>query len=135
MSTVTHSLTLPASYDVLDQLKPFVEKTAIPAPTLEVARLVLAIHELCANIIRHAYDGQNGTISLVAERTPDRVQYRVRDYAPRGYTPPPRPSMPDPLTLPESGWGIFILHEVMTVVEYRRLPDGNEWLLIRELPA
>jgi serine/threonine-protein kinase RsbW len=130
---VVHTLTIPARYEALNELGPFVQAAASPAHSRVVTQMTLAVHELCANIIRHAYDGNEGMIYLEAARKPEWVEYLIRDHAPRGYTPPKHIALPDPLSLPEGGWGIFIVHEVMTTVEYRRLPDGNEWMLGKKL--
>lgn len=135
MSDSKQVLILTASYDALEALKTFVEQSAPSASVQIVSQIHLALHELCANIIRHAYAGHSGQIELTAERGSGVIQYVVRDTAPRAYVAPPEITAPDPVSLPEGGWGIYIVHQVMNRVEYQRFSDGNEWRLTKDLSA
>jgi sigma-B regulation protein RsbU (phosphoserine phosphatase) len=123
------TLVMPATYDALEDLKPFISGAIAPLPEKTLSRIVLAVHELCVNIVEHAYAGTAGEISIEADRDCEWIQFLIRDTGSRAYVPPDDVRPPDPASLPESGWGIYILHRIMDTVEYRRLPAGNQWLL------
>lgn len=126
-------LTVPATFDTLIALVPFIEAVAAPASPPLRARLQLAVHELCANIVRHGYAGLPGEIELTAERRGTTLIVSIRDQAPNAYVPPDRVAMPDPFALPEGGWGMPIVYQVMDEVHYERLAAGNRWTLARTL--
>jgi serine/threonine-protein kinase RsbW len=126
-------LSLPAEFSALEALDSFVrELVEIPHPAA-CERLVLALHELCINIVQHAYAGEEGRIIIDAEFSGARLTFRVQDFAHNAYINANKPA-PDPSDLPESGWGMIILHKVMRSVEYQRLREGNLWLLQVDLP-
>jgi anti-sigma regulatory factor (Ser/Thr protein kinase) len=66
-------------------------------------------------------------------RSSDRIQFTIHDTGSQAYSSPTFVEPPDPESLPESGWGIYIVHQVMDRVEYRRLSSGNEWYLEKRL--
>jgi serine/threonine-protein kinase RsbW len=83
-------LTLPARPEnvavvrrVLDALA---EALALPAAVTEDMRL--AVTEACTNVVRHAYDGHDGTIDVVVRPNGDALEVVVRD-AGRGMAPSP----------------------------------------------
>jgi sigma-B regulation protein RsbU (phosphoserine phosphatase) len=129
----THSLILPATYAALDGLKPFIAALVDAAAEKTLSQIVLAVHELCINIVEHAYAGTEGEIRIEAVRSSDRIQFTIHDTGSQAYTSPTFVEPPDPESLPESGWGIYIVHQVMDRVEYRRLSSGNEWYLEKRL--
>jgi serine/threonine-protein kinase RsbW len=130
---MVQTLTLPASLDALAALHPFVQSASPSLSEPLVSQIVLAVHELCTNIIRHAYAGADGEIYMEATWKPGSITFLIRDHAPRAFTLPRTIVQPDPASLPEGGWGIYIVHKVMNQVEYRRLHNGNEWILKKYL--
>src|SRR5206468_644267 len=78
------------------------------ALSLEACSAVLvAVGEICNNVIKHAYAGAAGQpIAIALRALPDRVTIDVEDegvpYDPRGYTPP------DLDAVPERGMGLFL---------------------------
>lgn len=131
----TLSLKMDATYEALEALPQFIRTSASPIDSTVLAQILLAVHELCINIIEHAYKEAEGDIVIDANRQPQWVEYRIRDHAPNAYIEPEHILSPDPLSLPEGGWGVYILHQVMRTVEYRRFSDGNEWHLVKDLPS
>src|SRR5215470_6430838 len=128
---VTHlALTLPAQLEALEQLAPFMESVTQPAPWHLRKQLALAVHELCINIVQHGYAGVHGNIMLHAGCYQHGLFLTVYDTAPNPYRDTKRHA-PEPLDLPESGWGLVILHRVMDDVCYARHPKGNAWHLIK----
>jgi anti-sigma regulatory factor (Ser/Thr protein kinase) len=95
--------------------------------------MVLALHELCTNIIRHGCASAEGIIVIEGRREPQAITYVVRDTATHPFSPPPDISLPDPHSLPQGGWGMYILYRLMDQIEYRRVGSGSEWILKRYL--
>ncbi|MBN1201620.1 MAG: ATP-binding protein [Anaerolineae bacterium] len=124
-------LVIPATYEALAQITPFIESVIDPAQSCLRAQLALAVHELCANIVQHGYGGTEGQITLEAELNGQTLIVSVQDGAPNPYTPPAEIVPPNPLDLPESGWGMHIIHQVMDEVSHQRLPAGNRWQLTK----
>lgn len=120
-------LLLTANFNQLERLAPFIQQAA-PLSGAALTQVVLAVHELCANIVEHAYAGLPGEINVEVVCESDLLIIIIRDSAPRAYAAPSI-QKPDPLTLPESGWGMYILDQIMDHVDYRRAPFGNEWRL------
>jgi len=129
MSTRT-SLTLPAQYIALEQIPPFIESVAQPAPCRQRTEISLAVHELCVNIVQHGYAGIAGELILDATCYQHGLFLSIFDTAPNAYKNAER-NVPNPLNLPESGWGLVILHRVMDDVCYARSSAGNAWHLIK----
>src|SRR5262245_9432667 len=96
------TLTIPADFEALEQLAPFMETLTAVAPPRLRSELALAVHELCVNIIQHAYSGAPGNIELYAEYEAQNLYLSIYDTAPNFYKHNGQPP-PDPLSLPESG--------------------------------
>ena len=126
-------LILPASLEALTALQPFIRSAAHAFSERAAQEIALAVHELCTNIIRHAYRGSDGKIYLEVVYQQCSITFMIRDNAPHAFALPREIMQPDPASLPEGGWGIYILHKVMSQVEYRRLQNGNEWILKKNL--
>lgn len=127
-------ITLDASYAELSRLDEFMHR--LLPPPLDVLRpaVQLAVHELCINIIEHAYAGSTGTITISGEIREQVLTLILRDTAARIYDPPALPpDTPSPVLLPEGGWGMAIVHTTMDLVTYQPLPTGNEWRLTKRL--
>ncbi|MBI2396996.1 MAG: ATP-binding protein [Xanthomonadales bacterium] len=102
----------------------------------ELAQLVLAIDEACANIIRHAYgDCGEGRIRLRIERRRGRLRFRLRDHAPPVDPGCVRARSPDACR--PGGLGIHIIDETMDSWRLRPLKRhcGNVLTMMRHLHA
>ncbi|MGH8455078.1 MAG: ATP-binding SpoIIE family protein phosphatase, partial [Nevskiales bacterium] len=94
-----------------------------------VEKLVLAVDEACANVIRHAYGGrQDGEIMLSIDREHNRLLFRLRDFAesvdPGRLKPrPPKPTRP-------GGLGLHLIDSIMDNWELRTPDDGRGNLLV-----
>lgn len=128
-------------------------KQRIPATLEEVSRLVeklqavfaaqgisdhaliaLAVQELGVNIVTHAYEGQEqGEIEFESELTRDTLEIWMRDQGLNVYIPPVEIVAPDPLDLPEGGWGIYLIYQIIDQVSYTSRDDTNEWHLKKHL--
>jgi anti-sigma regulatory factor (Ser/Thr protein kinase) len=89
----------------------------------------LALVEACNNLINH--NAQiSGEISLRAQATPFDLTITIRDTT-AGFEWPAEPTLPEASA--ERGRGIFLMHALMTQVEYRRDGSHNELRLRRSL--
>ncbi len=134
VATLKKSLVLTASFEALPGLEAFVDDLDESLPEETGPRIKLALHELCMNIVQHGYAGHPGKIQVEAEFDGEMLTLIVRDTAPVAY-PNRDISPPNPLDLPESGWGMHILAQVMDEMQYQRLADGNLWQLVKRLRA
>jgi anti-anti-sigma factor len=99
------------------------------------AALVLAVGELCANSIEHAYDGQGGQpINVSVLGHPDRLVIEVEDFG-RAFDPD-RYVEPDLDSLPDHGLGIHLVHRIAdsVAIDVRR-ERGTRWTLVKYRPA
>ncbi|MFQ5342711.1 MAG: SpoIIE family protein phosphatase [Anaerolineae bacterium] len=117
----------------LDRLKSHLPgDSGIRAWLMEVQ---LAVTEVIANIIIHAYARRAGDIHGLVALYPDRLQIDLFDVG-ESYEPREIPPLDfDPADPPENGYGLHIIRQVMDAVMFERLPDGhNHWRLMRSLP-
>ncbi|MBZ0297983.1 MAG: ATP-binding protein [Anaerolineae bacterium] len=127
----THSLpaTLKAVSDFIVQLETVFDSL----PNDSRVTLLLAIEELCVNIVEHGYAGTQGDIHLEWGWKNNTLDILVQDQAPNGYTPPEQIALPDLMDIPEKGIGLYIIHQVFDQVDYERLSTGNRWTLSKAL--
>lgn len=95
--------------------------------------IVLAVQELLVNIVRHAYAGREGQIEFELNHMAHEIVICVRDFADTEFTPTDNLAELDPLSLPESGMGLYIIQQSFDEVRYKHFADGNEWLLRKTL--
>ena len=96
-------------------------------------QIVLAVHELLVNIVRHAYRGLEGQIEFEMVKSELEIKILVFDYAENGFSMPDRVSAPDTGDLPEGGMGLYIIQQAFDLVEYEHLARGNRWWLLKTL--
>ncbi len=94
----------------------------------------LAVVEACTNVIRYAYPhSAPGMLGVGLARVGDSVEILLLD---RGVPfDPTKADMPDLGQSGEGGYGIFLLHTIMSSVTYSR--TGSRWnclRLAREVP-
>jgi len=95
--------------------------------------ITLALQELCVNIVEHAYAGVSGTIDLHIELLPKQLTLTLTDNAMNQFVTPENPELPNPLDLPEGGWGLALIYQIIDVVQHQNLEIGNRWTLIKYL--
>ena len=126
----TWDLKLPP---VLAAIRPaatqFRQWAAKHAPEAAAADCELALVEACNNLINHN-PAITDCISLHAEATAFALTITIRDTT-AGFEWPTRPTLPDPSA--ERGRGIYLMHALMTQVEYTRNRSHNELRLRRAL--
>jgi serine/threonine-protein kinase RsbW len=83
-------LSLPARPDSLGVIRhvlgAFVEALRLPPDLVEDIRL--AVTEACTNVVRHAYDGEDGPIDVVMRPSRQRLEIIISDHG-RGMAPSP----------------------------------------------
>lgn len=92
----------------------------------------LASHEVCTNIVDHAYAGQvDGVISVEIRLRKGMIEIEFRDW---GHPFDPGSAQAPDLTLPqEGGYGLFLAHALLDDVHYERRADVNLWRLRKKL--
>ena len=99
-----------------------------------IYNLQLAAHEACANIIDHAYAGDQDRrilITLTLAGHPRRLIIELHD---NGYSfdlaTVPEPNLDE---AHDHGYGLFLIRRLMDEVTYMSRPEGNHWALVKHL--
>lgn len=133
-------LVTPATLEALRQVSAAIEGylaqvDGVEEPETVTYNVVLAVQELCTNIVKHGYAGEAGTIAvnLLLEGNPLRLVVSVQDSAPRifdedGWS---APNLDEPK---EHGLGIWLIHQLMDEVSYQPAPGNNRWRLVKQIP-
>jgi len=90
--------------------------------------ITLASEEVLTNILRHAYEGSNGSVNVSIEKRSDCVRIVFEDLGKR-FDPT---TLPDPQVPPEKpgGLGVFFVRELMDKVVYdKEFLEGNRLIL------
>ena len=108
----------------------------------EIFQVKLACDEACANIIKHAYGGENrGTIRVSWQIEPTALRITLYDtgepFVPTVIETPDLPADSQPLSLNDiriGGWGLQIIRQVMDEVTFNFGDDGNSLTLRKNRP-
>lgn len=120
--------------DILDGLRQTLETSRID-PDL-CGSIAIAVAEALNNVVEHAYAGQTpGTVRITAEQTHDEVRISIWDQGlglPNGTLPPAHlPEATGPLdSLPEGGFGWYMIHDLTNSLSYRREAGENQLDLV-----
>ncbi|HEX5688767.1 MAG TPA: ATP-binding protein [Roseiflexaceae bacterium] len=134
----TIRLDLPASFKHLNMLGPCIQALlehveGLAEPEISAYNIQLAVHEVCTNIVEHAYAGrENGRIAIaftLAE--PRKLLVELRDTG-HIFDPADAPD-PDLDNAHVRGYGLFLVHSLMDDVSYQALPTGNCWRLTKNV--
>jgi serine/threonine-protein kinase RsbW len=95
--------------------------------------LKLALTEACTNSVRHAYAEGTGTVEIVYELYPDRLEVMVVDQG-EGFTLRAASNGDDELS--EGGLGIAIIEALSDELEITQRDEGGSRLrFVKKLPA
>lgn len=127
---------IPAQLEALPQLEEQVralmsELPKTPKNETEQYNFTLALHELCTNIVVHAYHGVRGDIqvALTLQFEPQMIQALVIDSGePFDKASAAAPNLEEPQ---EHGYGLFLIEQLVDEFKYTRLAAGNQWQLKR----
>lgn len=128
----TYELHIPATLEAVSELSQQVDVWLKGVPDDVRGAVSLAAQELGVNIVEHAYEGQTGMIEVKLVLEAKRLKLQFSDDAPNAYNTAYQINLPNPEDLPEGGWGMFLIYELMDGVEYERLSDGNRWYLVKQ---
>ncbi|KPL80490.1 ATP-binding protein [Herpetosiphon geysericola] len=96
----------------------------------------LAVHEVCTNIILHAYTATDlGSIVLNARFHPYQKQLEINIYDWGTPFSPEHRVLPDLEDGQEGGYGLFIVEQLVDSLHYRRIATTNHWRLIKNIGA
>ena len=138
-SDIVIQLQLPTAYHhlsileapintLLDQVEQLTDRTTV------AYNIQLALHEVCVNIVDHAYkDMPEGQIGITLTLNPNTACF-VAEVCDTGRAfDPSQVAQPD-LNEPQiRGYGLFLVHSLMDEVTYTALPEGNHWRLVKHL--
>ena len=129
-------MTIPSATRHLGAVRRFVAKRAEAEglPEEAVQELRMAVEEACANVIEHAYEGDNSReidVAVIADT--ERFTVRIRDEG--------QPFRPDTYATPNvrelikrrrsGGLGVHLMRRLMDQVEYRSRQGTNEVYLTK----
>jgi serine/threonine-protein kinase RsbW len=132
-------LDLPASNKYLSvlgaNLDAFIERIeGVAEPRVAAYNIQLAVNEICANIIAHAYRGAPGGRVVVTARLLAHPRRLLVELADTGAPfDPSQVAEPDLEGVQIHGYGLFLTRSLMDDVAYERRPEGNLWRLIKHL--
>jgi anti-sigma regulatory factor (Ser/Thr protein kinase) len=100
-------------------------------PTQERSSLLLAVGELCANSIQHAYEGRGGQpIHVSVRSSADSLVIEVEDFG--------KPfdaieyATPDLDALPDSGYGLFLVKTIADSLAFDVARErGTRWTMVK----
>ncbi len=128
------TLEIPGTLDALEPVREFVEAFCadMPGPKLHpeaVDALKLAAHEATCNIIGHAHLGRpDMPVQILAEAYEDRIELRLFDIG-TGFA---LEDVETPLSdgTQPSGYGIFLMRQLVDDVDYRRDELGRNYVCL-----
>ena len=99
-----------------------------------IFKVQLAVDEACTNIIKHAYSGQIGIITLTCELLDDNLVITIRDkgkpFNPCSVPPPDLEADLEQRTI--GGLGIYFMQKMMDDVSYEFSPEEGNKLTMRK---
>lgn len=108
-------------------------------PATDCSRLELALVEAFTNTVEHAYGGAvDRPVWLTITREPEQLVFELEDEAGASDFNPaavPEPTLgTDIAKLPEGGWGVFLITQIMDGVSHTRCGGRNRLRLAKSLP-
>ena len=139
MSDEWVQIRIPATYQSLKSLEQPVEGVlagveVLAEPESTAYNVLLALHELCTNIIRHAYVGEPGWIAIAMriERQPLQLRISVLDQG--SHTFDLNQWLAPDLSEPSNGgMGLWLITQLMDEVQYQPCAGDNRWHLVKTL--
>jgi serine/threonine-protein kinase RsbW len=138
MSDETIQLNVPADHKYMSTIGACLEQIldrgmGIPAGGNLSYNLQLAVHEICTNIVDHAYRAQTGHIHIVftLRPSPPALVVEIHDNGVSFDLSQVRaPALGE---AQERGFGLFLVRQIMDEVSYDTEPNHNRWRLMKNL--
>ena len=130
------TLTFPATFDVLDEIRSFVGNQAREAGfnSKDIYSIQLAADEAASNVIEHAYEDQpDGNFEISCEFRIDRLVITLLDHG-KAFDPSQveEPDLKaDLMDRKIGGLGIYLMHKLMDDVRYESTQKGNLLTLVK----
>ena len=105
----------------------------IPERETVTYNILLSVHEICTNIIEHAYGNKGGRIEIEIQMD-ERSGILTVDIFDQGRSfdleAVPQPDLDN---APIRGYGLFLVHELMDDVSYVTAGERNHWRLVKRI--
>lgn len=135
-SSTTIEFTLSADYQYLEKISTVIDEfisrvTCRIVPEQTSYNIKLSVHEICNNIIEHAYHEQGGLIhvKLTIDETGSQFIADLDDTGDEFN--PSTVTLPDFNNPQEEGYGLFLARQLMDEVRYTRQGAENHWRLTK----
>lgn len=135
----SEALQLTAKLEDLEFIRKFIEQRAstLAVDSSTTYDIELAVTEMATNSLVHGYPEKRGWLQIDITRQDERIRVRVLDQAPE--FDPTKILSPD-LSLPLEkrgigGLGIYLTRKVTESMNYKRLPDGKNEIVLVFLPS
>lgn len=104
-------------------------------PRQDQSSLLLAVGELCANSIQHAYEGRGGQpIQVSVSSSEESLVIEVEDFGKPFDAGQYR--APDLDAVPNSGYGLFLVKTIADSVSFDvARPSGTRWSIVKYRPG
>lgn len=87
--------------------------------------LVLAAHEIAANMTEHSYAGAQGRLAITLRLQDKSFFFEARDQGECAFDPT-RVPLPDPMAFDRRGRGLWLVYQLTDVLTYATR-DGQHW--------
>lgn len=105
----------------------------IPERETATYNILLSVHEICTNIIEHAYENKGGRIEIDIQLDEQSGILTVDLFDNgRSFELADVPQ-PDLDSAPIRGYGLFLVHELMDEVSYLPAHEKNQWRLVKRI--
>lgn len=128
-----HEWEIPASFENLGLVSDYLAQATqnlSDLPDTWHYNLQLAVHEICANIVEHAYRDCQGEITIIFDVAAHALTVHFRD---TGNTfaldNVPEPILDDDPQ--ERGLGLFLVRQLVDEMHYSSDANGNHWQLVK----
>lgn len=104
----------------------------LPNPDILSYNIILAVHEVCTNIVEHAYASEDGRIKMTIclDDKSDRIIVDIYDTGQQfDFDSTPIPNLDEALV---RGYGLFLVRELVDEVSYYPNAKQNHWRLMKK---
>ncbi|MEI7643164.1 MAG: ATP-binding protein [Chloroflexales bacterium] len=138
MSYAPVELSIPAEHRYLNIIAACIgdllaREEGLVEPAITTYNIQLAVQEISANIVDHAYGAASGRIAITMQVLcqPHRMVIQLLDTGVAFN--PASVATPDLDEIHEGGYGLFLARSLLDDLSYNTRPDGNIWRLTKRL--